>query len=157
MIDSMDIYRALKTTLENKFSSDYIKVQTKDIKNPIPPCFYIKPVSDNNSQTAADFETTDYLYSIIYISGSETLEDLLKVKEKLKKAFIEPLAVTSYDDNEDLVYVEINNIDISINEDEYFFNASLSMQVTQPLSVKRFDSDTNYTMDNLEIEINKVQ
>ena len=153
----MDIYRALKTTLENKFSSDYITVQTKDIKNPIPPCFYIKPTADNSSQTAADFETTDYLYSIIYISGTETLEDLLTVKEKLKKAFIEPLAVTSYDDNEDLVYVEINNIDISINEEEYFFNASISMQVTQPLSVKRFDSDTNYTMDNLEIEINKVQ
>lgn len=156
MIDSMDIYRALKTTLESKFSSDYITVQTKDIKNPIPPCFYIKPVSDNNSQTAADFETTDYLYSVIYISGSETLEDLLTVKEKFKKAFIEPLAVTSFDDNEDTHYVEINNLDITLNEDEYFFNASLSMQVTQPLPVKRFDYDSNYKMDNMELEIDST-
>ena len=149
----MDIYRALKTTLETQFSSDYISVEVKDIKNPIPPCFYIKPVSDNNSQTAVDYSTTDYLFSLIYISGAETLEDLLTVKEKLKKAFIEPLAVQSYDDNDDLHYVEINNLDITLNEDEYFFNASLSMQVTQPLPVKRFNYDTNYLMEEMELEI----
>ena len=149
----MDIYRALKTTLENEFSENNIPVQIKDIKNPRPPCFYIKPVTDNNTQTAADYGTTDYLYSIVYISGSETLEDLLTVKEKLKKAFIKPLAVTSYTDNDDLVYVEINNLDVTLNEDDYFFNASLSMQVTQPLSVKRFDSNTPYKMDNMELEI----
>ena len=151
MIDSMDIYRALKDTLEAQFNN--IEVQTKDIKNPRPPCFYIKPVADNNSQTAADFETTDYIFSIVYISGTETLEDLLTVKEGIKRSFLNPLAVTSFDDNEDIYYVEINNLDINLNEDEYFFTASLSMQVTQPLSVKRFDSNTPYQMEEMELEI----
>ena len=151
MIDSMDIYRALKDTLTAQFNN--IEVQTKDIKNPRPPCFYIKPVADNNSQTAADFETTDYIFSIVYISGTETLEDLLTVKEGIKRSFLNPLAVTSFDDNEDIYYVEINNLDINLNEDEYFFTASLSMQVTQPLSVKRFDSNTPYQMEEMELEI----
>lgn len=151
MIDSMDIYRALKDTLTAQFNN--IEVQTKDIKNPRPPCFYIKPVADNNSQTAADFETTDYIFSIVYISGTETLEDLLTVKEGIKRSFLNPLAVTSFDDNEDIHYVEINNLDITLNEDEYFFTASLSMQVTQPLSVKRFDSNTQYQMEEMELEI----
>lgn len=151
MIDSMDIYRALKDTLTAQFNN--IEVQTKDIKNPRPPCFYIKPVADSNSQTAADFETTDYIFSIVYISGTETLEDLLTVKEGIKRSFLNPLAVTSFDDNEDIHYVEINNLDITLNEDEYFFTASLSMQVTQPLSVKRFDSNTQYQMEEMELEI----
>lgn len=151
MIDSMDIYRALKDTLTAQFNN--IEVQTKDIKNPRPPCFYIKPVADNNSQTAADFETTDYIFSIVYISGTETLEDLLTVKEGIKRSFLNPLAVTSFDDNEDIHYVEINNLDITLNEDEYFFTASLSMQVTQPLNVKRFDSNTQYQMEEMELEI----
>ena len=76
MIDSMDIYRAIKKTLENNFN---IKVQIKDIKNPCPPCFYIKPITDSSRQTANDYETTDYSYSIIYFSEDETLEDLLTV------------------------------------------------------------------------------
>lgn len=152
MIDSMDIYRALKETLEKQFNKK-IKVQTKDIKNPRPPCFYIKPGNDNNSQTASDFETTDYLYFIIYISKTETLEDLLTVKEGLKKAFKKPLKVVSYDDPEDVMYVEIDSVDITINEEDYFLNTSLSMQIIQPLGVDRFDSTNDELMENMEMEV----
>lgn len=149
----MDIYRALKETLEKQFNKK-IKVQTKDIKNPRPPCFYIKPGNDNNSQTASDFETTDYLYLIIYISKTETLEDLLTVKEKLKRIFKMPLKVVSYDDPEDIMYVEIDSVDITINEDDYFLNASLTMQVIQPLDVERFESTNDAYMEDMELKTN---
>lgn len=151
MIDSMDIYRGIKKTLENNFNK--IKVQTKDVKNPRPPCFYIKPMADNNYQTASNFETTDYLYSIIYFSGKETLEDLLTVKEQLKKVFIKPIKVTSYDDPEDENYIEVDSINITINEDEYFLNASLTIQMIQPLAVERFDSTNDEIMEEMELEI----
>lgn len=151
MIDSMDIYRSLKKALEKNFNK--IKVQTKDIKNPRPPCFYIKPLADNNTQTASDFETTEYMYSVIYISGKETLEDLLTIKEGIKKAFIKPLKVVSYDDATDIMYVEIDSLDITLNEDDYFLNASLSLQVTQPLPTERYDSTNNELMETMDLEI----
>lgn len=148
----MDIYRALKETLVKHFNKK-IKVQIKDIKNPSPPCFYIKPGNDNNSQTASDFETTDYLYSIIYISNTETLEDLLTIKERLKNIFKKPLKVVSYDDPEDVMYVEIDSVDITLNEEDYFLNTSLSMQIIQPLGVDRFDSINNELMENMQMEM----
>lgn len=151
MIDSMDIYRGIKKTLEKNFKK--IKVQTKDVKNPRPPCFYIKPVTDNNYQTASDFETTDYLYSVVYFSGKETLEDLLTVKEALKNIFKKPITVTSFDDPEDINYIEVDSLNITINEDEYFLNASLTIQVIQPLGVERFDSTNDELMEEMELEI----
>lgn len=153
MLDSMDIYRALKMTLEKNFKSQKIKIQTKDIKNPRPPCFYVTSVSDNNYQTAAEYMTTDFLYSVIYFSGKQTLEDLLTVKEALKKIFTKPLKVTSYDNPEDINYLEIDSVNITIDEDDYFLNASLTIQGIWPLSTERYDSTNNELMENMELEI----
>lgn len=64
MIDSRDIHRGIREVLEANFPE--ITIQTKDIKTPTPPCFYIKSVADNNEKTAIDFVTTKFLYSVIF-------------------------------------------------------------------------------------------
>lgn len=84
MITTIDIYRSLRNLLNGEFTE---LVEVKDIKNPTPPCFYIKPVTDNFSQTATNYGTTNYLFSIVFFSGEETLLELLNFKENLKKYY----------------------------------------------------------------------
>lgn len=152
MIDSIDIYRALSDLLKANFT---IGVETKDIKNPKPPCFYIKPVSDSFSQTATNYGTTAYSYSIIYFSGAETLEDLLTVKELLKKVIQKkPLRVISYDDNECINDLEINSLDFNLDEDDYILTAILNLDLTQRLEVES-DDDVEI-MENMELNINSI-
>ena len=151
MIDSIDFYRAIRETLEANFTK--IKVQTKDIKNPRPPCFYIKPLSDNETQTASEYATTSYSYAVIYFSKKETLEDLLSVKEKIKKIFKKPLKVTAYEDAEDVNYVEVDSVNTTLDEDGYILNAVLTIEHTQPLGGERFESENNEIMDDIELNI----
>lgn len=148
MIDSMDIYRAIKKTLEKNFN---IKVQIKDIKNPCPPCFYIKPITDSSRQTANNYETTDYSYSIIYFSEDETLEDLLTVKEALKNLLKLPLKVIAYKDETDINWLEINSTDFSLDESDYILQAVINIEHTQRLGVTRFESDNTELMEVMEI------
>lgn len=155
MIDSMDIYRALRETLEKNFKK--IKVQTKDIKNPRPPCFYIKLITDNGNQTASEFETTTYSYAVIYFSKKETVEDLLTVKEGLKKIFKKPLQVIAFEDPEDINYVEINGVNTNLDEDGYVLTLTLAIEHTQPLGVERFESENNEIMDEMELNIDSYK
>ena len=154
MIDSMDIYRAIREILSKNFKG--IKVQTKDIKNPRPPCFYIKLITDNGNQTASEYETTTYSYAVIYFSKKETLEDLLTVKEGLKKIFKKPLTVIAFDDKEDIYYVEVNSINTNLDEDSYILTVTLNIEHTQPLGVERFESENNEIMENMELDIESV-
>lgn len=145
----MDINRGIRTLLEEKFTD--IPVQIKDIKNPKPPCFYIKAIADSSTQTAQLMETTNYSFSVIYFSKSETLEDLLSVKEELKRIFRQPLRVISYDNKDFFRYVEINSIESTLDEDSYILNVILNIEHTQEIA-DRFESDNTHTMDIMELE-----
>ena len=150
MIDTMDIYRAIKETLTDNFSD--IPVQTKDIKNPKPPCFYIQLAADNSIQTAEIYETSSYGYAVIYFSGDETILDLLTVKEQLKTLFQKPLIVTAYDDEEDVNYVEINSFTTNINEDDYILNCMLEIEHTQNIT-DRFESTTDEYIEGITLNL----
>lgn len=151
MIDSRDIYRVIKETLEANIKD--IKVQTKDIKNPRPPCLYIKPITDTNNQTASEYETVNYSYAVIYFSEVATLEDLLDVKERLKKIFKKPLKVVAYDDEEDVNYLDVSNLSFTLDEDDYFLNAVLNIEHIQPLGVARFESENTEIMEEMELTV----
>lgn len=146
----MDIYRALKKLLKDNFEG--IQVQTKDVKNPHPPCFYIKSVADTSRQTGSEYETTDYSFNIIYFSGNETAEDLLTIKERLKKLLKKPIKVVAYEDETCISWVEINSVDFTLDEDDYFFNAVLTIEHIQPMGVDRFESENNSLMDEMELD-----
>lgn len=152
MIDTMDIYRALKETLTENFED--IPVQTKDIKNPAPPCFYIRLAADNTAQTADFFETSTYSFAVIYFSQEETILDLLTIKEQLKTLFQKPLAVSAYDDEEEINYVEINNVSADINEDDYILTCMLEIEHTQTLAAERFESENEEYIESVNLNIN---
>ena len=90
-IETTDIYRSLRLLLEKKFQD--IKVQIKDVKNPHPPCFYIKYISGTNTQTATEFDNNTCSFDIIYFSEQEKLQDLLSIERELKKIFKYPLKI----------------------------------------------------------------
>lgn len=155
MIDSMDIYRGIRETLETNFPD--ITIQSKDIKTPTPPCFYIKSIADNNEKTAIDFVTTRFLFSVIYFSEQETQEDLLTVKEQFKRLFLKPLKVTAYNNPSDVNYIEINRCNITLNEDDYFFNGTIELEITQRLEDQDENSDNedNEVMENMVFRLTK--
>lgn len=128
MLTSIDFYRAIRKTLEAKFSD--IPVQIKDIKNPKPPCFYIKFVNSVSDQTAMEFESTSMSFDVIYFSESDNLLDLLTIQSGLEKLFQNPLIVTEFD-NENINFVEINSVSTTLNEDDYIVNCTIDLEITQ--------------------------
>lgn len=155
MIDSMDIHRSIVELLKENFKK--IKVQTKDIKNPRPPCFYVKDIADSGRQTATEYETTSYSYAVIYFSKQENLEDLLTVKEYLKRILRKPLKVVAYEDPEDINYIEINDVVVTLDENDYFFNCVFSIEHIQKLGVQRFESSNNELMEEMELNISSCK
>lgn len=155
MIDTMDIYRALKETLTENFTA--IPVQTKDIKNPAPPCFYIQLAADSSTQTASYFETSGYSYAVIYFSGEETILDLLTIKEQLKTLFQKPLVVTAYDDADCVNYVEISSFTSTIDEDDYILNCMLEIEHTQTLTAERYEAENDNTIDDISLDIDNYE
>lgn len=155
MLDSMDIHRGIREVLEANFPE--ITIQTKDIKTPTPPCFYIKSVADNNEKTAMDFVTTKFLFSVVYFSEQETQEDLLTVKEQFKRLFLKPLKVTAYNNSSDENYIEINRCNITLDEDNYFFNGTIELEITQRLDYQDENSDStnNAVMENMVLRLTK--
>lgn len=148
MVDSIDIYRSIREVLEKNFKK--IKVQSKDFKNPRPPCFYVKSVGDISSQSATEYENNSFSYSVIYFSKTQTLEDLITVKESLKKIFKKPLKVVAYDDPEDTNYIEINSINTTMDEMGYMLNCVLDIEHIQKMTVERYESTNNELMEEME-------
>ncbi len=126
-IETSDIYRAIRRTLERYFPE--IKVQIKDIKNPAPPCFYIKFIGNTTIQTALEFENNTCSFDIIYFSNIETLQDLLSVEKTLKSIFKKPLKVELL--NGITQYQEIDSISINTNENDYILNCTISLSIDQ--------------------------
>lgn len=149
MVDSIDIYRSIREVLEKNFKK--IKVQSKDFKNPRPPCFYIKSVGDISSQSATEYESNSLSYSVIYFSKTQTLEDLITIKESLKKIFKKPLRVAGYDDREDINYIEVNSVNATMDENGYMLNCVLDIEHIQKMTVERYESANNELMEEMEI------
>jgi len=72
MIETSDIYKSIKTVLENNFEET---IQEKDIKTPVPPCFYIKYINSVNTQSATEYiEKNSQIYNDTKDSNGEYLE-----------------------------------------------------------------------------------
>lgn len=144
MLNLADYYRCIKKMLETSFSN--INVQIKDIKNPAPPCFYIKPINTNSIQSAKEFETSNISFDIIYFSCEETLLDLFNVQKELQKVFQAPLKV-SKENEEEITFIEISNIDFSFNEEDYILNCTIDIEDIHRLDltqIKRYEAPDNY-------------
>lgn len=129
-IETSDIYRSIKTLLEDNFTD--VTVQIKDIKNPVPPCFYIMCISETVVQSAVDYETNNCSFDVIYFSEDETLLDLLTVEETLKTIFKKPLKIELTEDEETIIqWQEIDSISISRDEDEYITHCMLDITLDQ--------------------------
>ena len=152
-IESSDIYRSIKFTLEKTFTG--IKVQTKDRKNPNPPCFYIKYIDNTNTQTATEYENDSYAFAIEYFSKIEKLQDLLFVEKILKGIFKKPLKIILSDEgkNNIIQWVEIDSCAINLNEDDYILNCTINISLDQLIiksSLGSTDFEDRYEIDGYE-------
>ena len=154
MIETSDIYRSLRQLVENSFEH---KVQIKDLKNPKPPCFYVKYIDCNSRQTGTEFFNDSYVFDVIYFSQKETLQDLIKIEKTLKKIFSKPLKIELTDENGNTTvqYQEIENISTNFNEDDYILNCTLDISLDQQ---NKEDTENRYgeydndeLMEDLEI------
>lgn len=159
-IEMTDIYRSIRLLLEQKFPN--ITIQKKDIKNPVPPCFYIKFISGTTIQSAIEFETNNCSFDVIYFSNDETLQDLLTIEKELKAIFKKPLKIELLDE-ETICYQEIDSISTNLNEDDYILNCTLSFSIEQFNAdaeqnstdfENRYDEyDNEETLEELDIEL----
>ncbi len=152
-IETADLYRAIKRLIENNFEN--IPVQTKDKKNPNPPCFYIDYVSRVDTQTATEFENNSILFDVVYFSEEETLRDLIRKEKVLRNIFRKPLKVeiTLTENNDEFTvckWQEIDSLTFTFNEDDYILNCSLEISVNQSIE----ETDDSEYMDELELKIN---
>ncbi|MCX4275818.1 MAG: hypothetical protein OSJ27_08590 [Candidatus Gastranaerophilales bacterium] len=144
MIETTDIYRSIRNLLEANFTN--ISVQIKDKKTPQPPCFYIKYVTGKTTQTATEFENTYYSFEIAYFAEKEELLELLEIEEKLKEILRKPLKIvlTSEDElKEQNQYQEIDDVSITLNEQDYVLSCVISLSVNQTTR-KRSDEGTDF-------------
>lgn len=161
MITVIDLYRNIKTCLENAFPN--ITVQTKDIKNPIVPCFYIKVISETSTLSAVEYETNRISFDVIYFAQNDELLELLEVEKQLKTLFTKPLQVKKLD-KEDITFVEIDNINFNLNEEDYVLNCTIDIGLLQEIETNLHDryelpegykgttQDSKETMEALEIK-----
>lgn len=142
MIETSDIYRTLRQTLEKNFEN--IKVQIKDVKNPKPPCFYVKFINGVTRQSADEYMSDSIIFDVIYFSLDLTLKDLLSKEKLLKKIFSKPLKIQIGDI---VQYQEIESVSINLNEEDYILNCTLEISLNQ-----KADEDNRYEeYDNEEI------
>lgn len=132
MIDSAEIYRALKESIQTTFPN--ISILTKYIKTPTPPCFYISSVADNSLKTATDFFTSKHIFSVIYYAEEVEHEELLVIKDELKRVFLSPIKIVSLEDESDIGFVDIKYSHIRFDRENNCFNAIIRLEVTQRLS-----------------------
>jgi len=150
MISTQNIYKAIRTRLNTAFPS--ITVQTKDIKNPLPPCFYIQYVSSNEKEVANDTINTIASFAIYYFATSKTLLDLLQKEQGLKHAFKKPLKVDfANGQNTESRFLNCD-CSIDIEETDYIltmtidFNFYQDKEITNPYD----EYDNTSIMDKLE-------
>ncbi len=163
MITVIDLYRNIKSTLEKTFPD--IPVQIKDIKTPIPPCFYIKVIGETSTLTAVEFENDTISFDVIYFAKDDELLEVLEIQKQLKTLFTKPLRITKFN-QEDITFVEIDNIAFNLNEDDYVLNCTLDIELIQeiktdlhdryelPDDYKGIPQDSKELMEELEINTN---
>lgn len=153
MIEIADIYKSIKTRLED---NSEIPIQIKDIKTPVPPCYYIKYINGKNTTTATDYVENNISFDVIYFSAEETLADLMEQEQLLKQIFSKPLKIEY---QESVIYQEIDNITTSFNEDDYILNCKLEFNINQCVTdsesvdiINRYDEfENDEYIDELEI------
>ncbi len=155
MIETTDIYRSIKKLLEANFST--VPVQTKDIKTPNPPCFYIKYITGKSIQTAAELENTEYSFEIIYFAKEESLLELLEAETKLKEILKKPLCIELADENttaKQKQFQEIDSYSITLNEQDYVLSCIISLSIDQTTGT---GCDTGTDFDNKFDEYNNEE
>ena len=144
MITTQNIYKAIRVKLSSGISS--VTVQIKDIKNPNPPCFYIQYVSSNENESANDLINTVTSFAIYYFSDKKTLLDLLEKEESLRKLFKKPLKVEfANGQNTESRFLNIDNINTSLNETDYILTMTLDFNFYQNADVNNPYDDYNNT------------
>lgn len=162
MIETTDIYRSIKRLLETSFPD--ILIQTKDIKTPAPPCFYIKYITGKTTQSASEIEIANCSFEIVYFAYEESLLELLEVETKLKEILKKPLHIELTDEiasEKQNQFQEINDLSITLNEQDYVLSCVISIEIEQTTGagcdtgtdfINRFDEYNNDEfMEDLEI------
>lgn len=120
-INTINIYNAINEKLTALFPTK--TVQIKDIKNITRPCFYVRFITDS-SRKQGKIEHSEQSFEIIYFAEENKLLELLEVKEKLKDFLTNPFAVENKE-------VEPIDLTITINEDDYYLQASFDFEIEQ--------------------------
>ena len=136
MITTANIYKAIRERLEDNFVEEI--VQVKDLKNPVEPCFLIEYIGSNDSISANDTLAANYTFNIVYFSKDKTLIDLLRIESRLKNIFKNPIKV-EYSENSVTKnqFLDISDIDVDIDEDDYILEFELNYRFNQNLYVNR--------------------
>lgn len=142
MITTEKIYAALKAKLESEFSE--IPVQIKDIKSITKPCFYLHFLTEKEERTSPRFVLNQQSFEIIYFAEEYELLEMLKIKSKLNKfarGFL----------NIDGKTIEIQSIITTLNEDDYYLQATIDFEFCQKDTETQSEEDSKELMNILEI------
>jgi len=127
MITTQNIYKAIRTRLNTDFST--VTIQTKDFKNPQPPCFYIQYVASNETESANDLYNTVTSFAVVYFANKNLL-DLLQKEGNLRHSFKKPLKVDFLNGQAENRFLECN-INTAINETDYILTVTLDFNFYQ--------------------------
>lgn len=138
MISIIDVYKSIKAGINSLDAN--IKVQEKDKKNPVEPCYRIDLLSDKTRQIAKDYEQTSLSFDIVYFSDKSKALDLMKKRESLKNLFEKPLEVLLVDKNDPddegvINYLEIDDVSFVFNEEDYILTCTIDLEVPQLMEI----------------------
>ena len=132
MITTQDIYRAIRFRLETGFADK--NIQVKDDKNPQRPCFYIEYNDVHDRVDADGVINTISQFNIIYFSETRTLLELTEIEKELRKILQKPLKITDIDGSFKK-WLEIQNIEITADEDDYILDCDIDFDFLQDSEV----------------------
>ena len=144
MISTIELYEAIRERLESTFPN--ITVQQKDIKNILRPSLYIQYVGKNLEKTAKEYFSDKISFNIVYFAKEEQILELLETEEVITKAFNAPLIIR---DDKSIVEVEKDSLQSNLNEEDYFFNATIDFTLMQRMS----EDEEGENMEELEFEV----
>ncbi len=130
-------YKALRDKLTALFPQKTIQI--KDIKNITKPSFYLRYVTGRKAGNV--IRETVESFEVIYFAEDFKLLELLQIKEILESLLDEPIPCENK-------FIEISEMTINLNEDEYYLQASFDIEITEKIN----KSDTTALMEKIRID-----
>jgi len=140
-----NVISALTLVINAKYPAS--KVANKEIKTADRPCFYIKFITEKDIQLAESYTQESISFDLLYFAESryEGYLDLLDKRNELKALLKKPLKVGDK-------YLEIDEIEFNLNEDEYILDTLFNVNSAEYEEIESVDDNNQELMENLVID-----